>query len=230
MNPMKVLYQGINCSTRSVSKRASHFFNRLPHYFFDYQTYEKKRDSTLQEKFDQDNQKYKNDQKKINEYKKEIASRDWKVQEEKEHNSTNTALYRELGFDNREHALIFMNIIKDKCDELDHHPEWTLGDDNVLRIKLTSHFKNNNISSMDYDLAAYITYKYLERSDYNFRYNRTIQRLVSYSFSGIVALLSFALFYYTYTNFKRRNTSSFDFYLARINHSSNEYEKRNYFK
>ena len=42
-------------------------------------------------------------------------------------------------------AIIFMNLIKDKCDELDHHPEWTLSD-NILKIRLTSHFNKNNVS------------------------------------------------------------------------------------
>jgi len=119
-----------------------------------------------------------------------------------------------------------MSIIKDKCEEIDHHPEWSLGNDNVLRVRLTSHFLNNKISQKDYELAAFISHKYEEKGDYSFKYNKTVQRLVSYSFSGVVALLSFAVFYYSYVNFKRRNTTSYDFYFTKINHTSNEYKKR----
>jgi pterin-4a-carbinolamine dehydratase len=220
MNPMKVLCQGISCSTRSISNKSTNFFNRLPYYLFKYPIFEQQRDSHLQKKYDHDNANYNRDIQSIQEFTKEIARRDWK-----EHDSY---LSRELSFDNREHALIFMNIVKEKCDEIDHHPEWMLANDNVLKIRLTSHFRDNNLSPKDWELAAYITTKYNEKGDYNFKYNKTIQRLASYSFSGVVCLLSFAVFYYTYTNFKRRNTTANDFYLAKINHTSNEYQKRNY--
>ena len=70
MNPIKVLCQGINCSTRSVNARASNFFNRLPHYFFNYPIFEKERDSHLTEKYNHDNANYKRDIKAIEEYKK----------------------------------------------------------------------------------------------------------------------------------------------------------------
>jgi len=228
MNPMKVLCQGINCSTRTVSMRASHFFNRLPNFFFKYPVFEKQRDSILPDKYNQDNENYLRDIQTIQEYTKQIAIQEWKVHEDQSNNKTVSSLNRELSFDNREHALIFMNIIKEKCEEIDHHPEWSLGIDNILKIRLTSHFLNNNISPKDYELAAFISNKYQEKSDYNLKYNKTTQRLVSYSFSGVVALLSFALFYYTYTNLKRRNTTSFDFYFTRIHHTTNEYDKRNY--
>jgi pterin-4a-carbinolamine dehydratase len=228
MNPIKVFYQGINCSTRSINSRASNFLNRLPHYFFNYPIFEKERDSHLAEKFKQDNQNYTRDMKAIEEYKKKIVIQDWKINEEKINYILSAHLYRELSFDNREHALIFMNIIKDKCEEIDHHPEWSLGTDNVLRVRLTSHYLNNNLSPKDYELAAFISQKYEEKGDYNFKYNKTVQRLVSYSFSGVVALLSFAVFYYTYVNFNRRNTTSYDFYLAKVNHTSNQYKKRDF--
>lgn len=222
MNPMKVLCQGISCSTRSISVRSVNFMNRLPYYLFKYPIFEQQRDSHLEKKYNVDNANYMRDIQAIQEFTKEVARRDWK--------ENDSYLTRELSFDNRDHALIFMNIVKEKCEEIDHHPEWSLGTDNILKIRLTSHFIGNNISPKDWELAAYISTKYNEKGDYNIKYNRTTQRSVSYSFSGVVALLSFALFYYTYINFKRRNTTPNDFYLSKINHTSNDYQKKNYLR
>jgi hypothetical protein len=62
-----------------------------------------------------------------------------------------------------------MNIAKAKCDELDHHPDWSLNG-NTLDIKLSTHDHGNNVTLKDWELAAYFTQIYEEGS---FKYDKT---------------------------------------------------------
>ena len=50
-------------------------------------------------------------------------------------------------------ALKYLKNVREICNEMDHHPEWTLNN-NILEVRLTSHFNKNNVSGTDYALAA----------------------------------------------------------------------------
>lgn len=94
--------------------------------------------------------------------KKIIISQNWRLVNSNE--NRNSSLKRDFSFISKEKALEFMSIVKDKCDEIDHHPLWVIQKNSQngydLNVDLTSHFANNNVTKMDVYLAAYLTYNY----------------------------------------------------------------------
>ena len=114
-----------------------------------------------------------------------------------------------------------MNYIKDKANEIDHHPEWQIKD-NILRVRLTSHFNNNNLSEKDYEIAAYMSQLY--DSEISLITNKKVHRYfnVILSISFVLSLLYFVLYL---KNLKRRNFTSMDFVLPKVEMTTNEYFK-----
>jgi hypothetical protein len=114
-----------------------------------------------------------------------------------------------------------MNAVRNKCDEIDHHPEWQLKD-NVLRVRLTSHFKGNNLSPKDYELAAIMNRIYEENISVNI--NKTFHKyfVVALSFGFVGSILAFVI---SLRNLKKRRFTSMDFVLPKVELSSNEYFK-----
>lgn len=56
-----------------------------------------------------------------------------------------------LHFDSFEQANYFIQEVGKFCELNDHHPEWkSLNGGKSLEIKLTSHFKNNKVSPLDF--------------------------------------------------------------------------------
>ena len=52
-----------------------------------------------------------------------------------------------------------MNEVSKHCTENDHHPEWSL-EGTTLKVRLTSHFRDNTVSLMDFQLAKELTAQY----------------------------------------------------------------------
>lgn len=118
----------------------------------------------------------------------------------------------------------FVDKMRPKCNELDHHPEWQIIN-NVIKVKLTSHFNNNNVSAKDYELAAYFALSYDDSCGL-----ASYQPYLSYLLgAGIISGIAFiALYLY---NFKRNyRFTSMDFMFARIDTPDNAYIKKGFTK
>lgn len=107
-----------------------------------------------------------------------------------EHNNT-SSIDNRFVFNTEKNALEFISLVKEKCDELDHHPSWTYTCDNikneyVLAISLTSHFAKNNVTDKDYELAAYLTYEY--EKGQTFYFNNKMRKMVVLSFNVLFTL------------------------------------------
>lgn len=99
----------------------------------------------------------------VTENEKEIiTSNKWRLVSSNE--SKNSSLKQEFSFGSKEKALEFISIVKNRCDEIDHHPLWIIQKNSQngydLNVDLTSHFANNNVTKMDIYLAAYFSYNY----------------------------------------------------------------------
>jgi pterin-4a-carbinolamine dehydratase len=193
----------------------------MKNYIINYPQYMKDKDSYLEEKWNRHNEEYKEDLRAIRDTEKEYALRKWSTFKD-EHSNT-SALMREFTFKENQHMLQFVNQIKNKCDELDHHPEWAMGVDNILKVRLTSHFRKNNISERDYQLAAHMSSIYEKNSDNSFLFNRRNQLIFSYSFSAAVFIFISYLIYVWYKTSKNYNITSRDFFFARVNTHDNDY-------
>ena len=121
-------------------------------------------------------------------------------------------------------ALQYLQNVREICNEMDHHPEWTLNN-NILEVRLTSHFVNNNVSDTDYALAA----------NFSEIYNRTCgitannQVYLSYLIGAIVI---FGIGFVCNTLYQQRlyRITSMDFMFAKIDTSDNAYVKKNFEK
>jgi pterin-4a-carbinolamine dehydratase len=198
-----------NFATTSITRR-----------LFDYNGYRQSLDNSLPERYVITNQKYLNDLAAIQNNQKEIAMRDWALNENKEQKTS--ALQREFNFDSRDDALNFMNVVKGKFDELDHHPEWVLNQNNGVSLRLTSHFNNNNVTPKDYELAAYLSQQYEQRGAYWIKFNRT-RHDIFITLTAIV--LGVAVVSYLWKMMilrKNYRITSRDFYFARIYMDSND--------
>ena len=114
----------------------------------------------------------------------------------------------------------FLEATRSKCNEIDHHPEWSINN-NTVEVKLTSHFKNNNVSEKDYELACNFSLQYEECCA-----QVSNQTYFSYLIAGALIFGSAFLSSYIY-NFKRNyNYTSMDFMFARIDTAENAYVKK----
>jgi pterin-4a-carbinolamine dehydratase len=149
----------------------------LCNYLFNYPLYINNVKSNFDKIFQINNERSLADLQSIRDNMKAIAMRDWKLEENKSNKAS--ALVREFDFQSQQDALIFMNLLKTKCDEMDHHPEWTLQSNGVqnqslLKVTLSTHDKGNSVTFKDYELAAIMSYNYEEKEFYKFKYNRTV--------------------------------------------------------
>ena len=121
-------------------------------------------------------------------------------------------------------ALKYLQNVREICNEMDHHPEWTLNN-NILEVRLTSHFHKNNVSDTDYALAA----------NFSEIYNRTCgvtgnnQVYLSYLIGAIVI---FGIGFVSNMLYQQRNyrTTSMDFMFAKVDTNNNAYVKKNFEK
>jgi 4a-hydroxytetrahydrobiopterin dehydratase len=187
-------------------------------YFFNYPAYCAKRDAKLQTNFERQNMGYIFDQEQIKNNQKSIALQNWKLREE----SGKSFLIRELNFSSSEEALQFMNLVKDKCDQLDHHPEWTVKDQH-LHVRLTSHFLKNNVSDKDWELAAVISQKYEDRFYYKIAFDKRYQSYIRNFVAFMFASFTFYIMFNYFLLYRNYNITSRDFFFPRILTSDNDY-------
>ena len=115
--------------------------------------------------------------------------------------------------------------MKDKCDELDHHPQWSLTSNHskntyTLKIVLTSHFAKNNITGKDYELGAFLS------EEFNRLSKTSLIRKYSRFFQIASAALLIWLFVVGFKAINRKKYSRFgpnDFAFSRINNQSNKH-------
>ena len=69
-------------------------------------------------------------------------------------NITNDALTKSFTFDSFEQGQHFCDAVSQFANTKDHHPEWSLSNRGTrLDVKLTSHFANNTVTRLDFELA-----------------------------------------------------------------------------
>lgn len=127
-----------------------------------------------------------------------ISDTNWKLIKNEKNNTS--SIENRFIFNEENHALEFISLIKEKCDELDHHPSWTytcnhIKREYVLTINLTSHFANNNVTDKDYELAAYLTYEY--EKGQKFYFNNKMRKMIILS-SNVL----FTMFIYSYAKLR----------------------------
>ena len=92
---------------------------------------------------------------------------------------------------------------------------------NVVEVKLTSHFQNNNVSEKDYELACI----------YSVEYEDCCAKIINQTYLSYIiggAIIFGGAFFGSYIyNFKRNyNYTSMDFMFARIETADNAYVKK----
>ena len=202
-----------------VSKTACNL--NAHNYIFNYPVYCEARDTIAIEKMSKSNEKSIHDLKEIQKYHKSLAEKHWKLDET--HQPHSSFLVRDFKFNSSEETFIFMNLLKEKCNELDHHPEWAVQGDN-LTIKLTSHFNKNNVSPKDYELAAFISIHYNHGTGFLFT-KRNNQKFISNAMAAIFIFGTFYTMFYMYNLYKNYRITSRDFFFTKIVHSGNDYER-----
>jgi hypothetical protein len=112
----------------------------------------------------------------------------------------------------------YVNLVKDKCDQLDHHPDWSIND-NILDVKLTTHYIGNKVSDKDWELAAFMSQYYNERNTMDDRTMKLMRWAVALGLlSG-----SYMLFkWYEQVKLHHRFTSM-DFIFQRVDTKKNDY-------
>ena len=104
-------------------------------------------------------------------------------------------LTKTFEFDSFEQANAFIQEVGKYCETIDHHPEWTSHDGGKsVSVKLTSHFADNTVTIMDFELAQQMNVAYNDTKG-SFKMYPMFQEksLVSLSIAvgGFVALYSF---------------------------------------
>ena len=86
---------------------------------------------------------------------------DWEIVE------NNSFMTKTFEFAIPEHSLYFVNQVSRWCTRHDHHPEWSMKDDNSVEVFLTSHFADNKVTVTDYELAQEMNLIYKKAVKYN---------------------------------------------------------------
>ena len=72
-------------------------------------------------------------------------------------------LTRSFEFDSFEEAQAFVMRVGKDAEVKDHHPEWSSSDGGrTVNVRLTSHFANNTVTRLDFELAEAMTNAYTE--------------------------------------------------------------------
>ena len=62
-----------------------------------------------------------------------------------------TDMRRSFEFSSFEQAQAFCQNVARHCNQMDHHPEWSLTNGGrTVNVRLTSHFANNSLTVLDY--------------------------------------------------------------------------------
>lgn len=171
---------------------------------FNYPQFEKYLESANARRSELIQKKYQRDhQSQIASMKDYVNQNAWSLIKS-EHNSS---IDKDFTFDSVDSANEFINNMKEKCDELDHHPCWTFRvnhntNKHLLNINLTSHFANNNVTDKDYELASYLTREYESMNKRSFY--RKYKSIIDASLSIATAYLFFCVGMQFYKNSGRR--------------------------
>jgi len=174
--------------------------------------YAKLQGDATKSKIQQQNDKSKRNLELISQREKEIAhDKHWELQKNDSNNTSE--IITEFVFEDESTALEFISLVKEKCDELDHHPSWTykanqLTKTYVLKINLTSHFAANNVTDKDYELAAFLTYEYEKAK--TFYFNSKLRGVIC-----TTATIAFAFFIYNYS-LRRYKKATFQYNYLEI--------------
>ena len=72
-------------------------------------------------------------------------------------------LTKSFEFDSFEEAQTFIMRVGKDAEQKDHHPEWSTSDGGrTINVKLTSHFANNTVTRLDFELAEAMNNAYEE--------------------------------------------------------------------
>ena len=175
----------------------------IGNYFINYADYCKQKCINYENKIDDMNKKSKANFLLVTNRQKEISEQsDWiliKNEAKKTSSIQTTFIFKEENL-----ALEFISLVKEKCDEIDHHPSWTYEANSLtykytVTVNLTSHFAQNNVTEKDYELAAYLSYEY-ERMKV-FMFKGELRKMIHLS-----AFVGFTLFLYSYGLSKYKNS------------------------
>ena len=81
------------------------------------------------------------------------------------------------------------------CELKDHHPEWSSSEGGKrLDVKLTSHFANNTVTLLDFELAENFSKTYKSTAKFNMYPRFENSQFVSASVGAIAALTAFGFY------------------------------------
>ena len=79
------------------------------------------------------------------------------------HAEDNSSLKKAFEFSSFEHANDWIQRVAKRSDYLDHHPEWHVSEGGrVVNVTLTSHFANNTVSRLDFELAEALNEEFIK--------------------------------------------------------------------
>lgn len=176
----------------------------IGNYFINYPQYQKSVNSLSKEAFKhEENTQIKNFLLVEKRYKEIAEQTNWKLSSNASNNTSsieNTFIFTE-----EKYALEFISSMKDKCDDIDHHPSWTFTSTNnsySINVNLTSHFAKNNVTEKDYELAAYMSYEYEKLT--KLCKNSRFRTLISLSSTLLFFMFIFSYGFSKYNNEKKR--------------------------
>ena len=131
-------------------------------------------------------------------------------------------MHRTFNFSSNLEAVKFLQNVREVCNEKDHHPEWTLNN-NILEVKLTSHFKRNNVTETDYALAA----EFSEIFERTCGITGNNQVYISYLI-GAAVIFGIGFVSNMFYQMRHYRITSMDFMFSKIETKNNEYVKKSF--
>ena len=112
-------------------------------------------------------------------------------------------LTKTFEFDSFEQGNAFIQAVGKYCDSVDHHPEWKCHDGGKsVSVKLTSHFADNTVTIMDFELAQQMNVAYNDTKGQFNMYPRVSEKsLVHLSIAVGTFVLCSSIFNY-FTSFE----------------------------
>lgn len=131
------------------------------------------------------------------------------------------AMKKTFEFDSFEESHAFMMRVAKDAEAKDHHPEWSLSNGGkTVNVKLTSHFADNTVTRLDFELAEAMNDAYTEtRGSYKmYPFLRPDQWASIKIGAGLFTFGVFAFKFMTGTNYEQREIAPAP--LPAINYAS----------
>lgn len=113
--------------------------------------------------------------------------------------TTEFSLTKSFEFSTFEAAQAFVQNVGEYANKLDHHPEWQLSNGGrTVDVKLTSHFANNTVTRLDFQLAEAMNEAYTLTNS-TFVMFPLIQSSQWLSIKILAFSIAFGLFWYRYS-------------------------------